>query len=260
MNRVAKGVLFVLSLTFVFSLAANPVADKLSPENRLAIVRALASEFVILQVPLPLSQKEKEAVRIKSTGEINQEQLRNLLAKRGVAAESGDSAQITAMKIKRDHILFEINGGGPRGKKWYERITISGGAGSVQPRQRQRSSGDNQLGWGTWVRLDFDGRIPDITPEDVKQMLASVFSFGQKSPITPWIETIPEEFRKAIEERRAMVGMDRDMVLAAMDRPLRKVREMRDGVEYEDWLYGNPPFVTFVVFQGDTVVEVKEFK
>ena len=46
-----------------------------------------------------------------------------------------------------------------------------------------------------------------------------------------------------------------------MGRPEHKVREEHsDGQEYEDWLYGLPPFLTFVTFLGDEVVEVREFK
>jgi hypothetical protein len=85
-----------------------------------------------------------------------------------------------------------------------------------------------------------------------------VFDFSQRSATVPWIETIPEEFRKAIKEKRAAVGMNREMVLAALGRPPRKVRETTDGVEREDWIYGNPPFVTFVTFVGDEVIEVRE--
>jgi hypothetical protein len=53
--------------------------------------------------------------------------------------------------------------------------------------------------------------------------------------------------------------MDRDAVLSAKGPPDRKVRETRDGVEQEDWIYGLPPNVLFVTFDGDKVVRVKQF-
>ncbi len=52
------------------------------------------------------------------------------------------------------------------------------------------------------------------------------------------------------------------MVLAALGRPDQKVREQNDqGIETEDWIYGNPPAKTvFVTFQGDKVIRVKQFQ
>jgi hypothetical protein len=100
--------------------------------------------------------------------------------------------------------------------------------------------------------------VPDVTPAEVKQLLAGVFDFEARSAVTPWIETIPEEFREPVKERRVVVGMTREIVLAAKGRPEKKIRETKDGVEYEDWIYGQPPFTIFVTFRGDEVVEVKD--
>ncbi len=49
--------------------------------------------------------------------------------------------------------------------------------------------------------------------------------------------------------------MDRDMVIYAKGRPPRKIRDKDDkGVDYEEWIYGNPPEeVQFVRFQGQFV-------
>jgi hypothetical protein len=45
----------------------------------------------------------------------------------------------------------------------------------------------------------------------------------------------------------------------AMGHPLRKYRETKDGVDFEDWIYGEAPGkVTFVTFSGSKVVKVKE--
>jgi hypothetical protein len=71
---------------------------------------------------------------------------------------------------------------------------------------------------------------------------------------------IPPQFREAVEAKKAAVGMDRDTVLAALGKPQRKVRETKDDVEQEDWIYGSPPLkVTFVTFEDDQVVSVQEF-
>jgi hypothetical protein len=261
----------LLTFALVFALAALAADDdkRLTTANRMEIIRQISYEYATLQIPLPRLKKEKEAVEINSTGEINEDKLREQLAKKGVAIETGEIVQLTGLKIKKDHIMIEVNGGGPKGKKWYERITVSAGGGSsggvVIDKGGQGKQAPTGAGWspgsGSWIRLDFDRRIPDVTPDEVKLMLAPIFEFGRDSATLPWIETIPEEFQDAIREKRAMVGMDREMVRAAMGRPENKVREMHsDGQEYEDWIYGYPPFLTFVTFLGDEVVEVREFK
>jgi hypothetical protein len=65
--------------------------------------------------------------------------------------------------------------------------------------------------------------------------------------------------QKAISEKRALVGMDRDEVLLALGHPDHKYRESKDGVDMEDWIFGTPPGkITFVTFTGSKVVKVKE--
>ena len=269
MRCPAIRILPVVALGFAFMASAWAIEQPLSTANRMEIIRMLAYEFAEIKIPLPRSKKDKEAVELTHTGQLNEDKLRKLLAKRGVAIETGAIVQLTELKFKKDHILIQVNGGGPRGRKWYDGIsaTVGGGGGGgavIQPgsRQKQAPSGASWVpGSGSWIRLNFDGRIPDVTAAEIKQMLAIVLDFSRESASVPWIETIPEEFRQAITEKRAMVGMDREMVLAALDRPERKVREIhQDGQEYEDWIYGIPPFLTFVTFLGDEVVEVREFK
>ena len=56
-----------------------------------------------------------------------------------------------------------------------------------------------------------------------------------------------------------MVGMEREQVIMALGRPQHKSRETKDGVELEDWVYGKPPGrITFVTFNGNKVIKVKE--
>ena len=59
--------------------------------------------------------------------------------------------------------------------------------------------------------------------------------------------------KKAIQDRRPTIGMDREEVVAAIGKPEHKVRERdAEGNEIEDWIYGQPPSKTvFVRFQGE---------
>ena len=263
-RRGPLAVLLGVSLLLSASLGARPAAKPLTPQNRLAIVRALAYEYATLRQPLPASLKEEEALEVDATGKVNEEKLRHQLANRGAATHTGEVVEITGLTFKPASILLEINGGGKKKRKWYQRIHLegsgpAGGGGRVEKTPEPAPEGPPPR-IGSWVLLQFPEGVPDIPPEEVKRLLAGVFDFSRRSPTVPWIETLPEEFRQAIKEKKAKVGMNREMVLAALGRPQNKVRETKDGRETEDWIYGNPPFVTFVTFVEDEVVEVKEFK
>ena len=264
-SAVALAVFF-----FVAGLAAatktSKVPSNLSPQNRLAIVRFLAFEYATARQPLPASKAVAEALTVDASGQVNQDKLREDLAKRGAAIYTGEKIQITKIEFFNNRIIFEINGGGKRKKKWTERIQVQAGGGGIPVPTVEKlppvdpNAEPIRAGFGSWVTLSFPEGLPDLTADQVKRLLAGVLDFEAQSSARAWIETIPEQFREPIKERRAIAGMNREMVLAAKGRPDKKVRETRDGVEYEDWIYGNPPFTIFVTFIGDTVVEVKEFK
>jgi hypothetical protein len=114
---------------------------------------------------------------------------------------------------------------------------------------------------GATLHLDFNRPLPEMTPKELKQLLAGVLNFSRHSAALQWIDDLPPEMQKAIEEKRAAVGMDQDMVVAAIGRPDHKVRERdAEGIETEDWIYGRPPERTvFVVFEGDKVTKVERF-
>ncbi len=248
--------------------SAVPPKDLLSDQNRLDILRKLAFEYVTTLQPLPAIREEKEAVEV-SEGRLNEEKLRQTLVNRGVAVPEGEVVQITRVQFQRRTILVEINGGVERKKKWYQRLTVRGQAGGMEggpPSSRSPappppgSSSSANVAQGCYVVLSFPDHVPDLSGEEVKKMLGSVLDFSRPSAAVPWIETIPAEFREAIRNRKAKVGMSRDMVLAALGRPDRKVREVKNDQDTEDWIYGYPPFVTFVTFIGEKVVAVKEFR
>ena len=86
---------------------------------------------------------------------------------------------------------------------------------------------------------------------EFKKILKPVLDFERRSATEQFVETLPEPIQAAIKEKRAVEGMDRETVLLALGRPKNKVRETKDGVDYEDWIYGEPPGrITFVTFEG----------
>jgi hypothetical protein len=76
-----------------------------------------------------------------------------------------------------------------------------------------------------------------------------------------WVDTLPPEMKQAIKERRPVLGMDREELIAAMGKPDHKVRERdSEGNDIEDWIYGQPPSKTvFVRFTGEHVTGIKQF-
>jgi hypothetical protein len=109
---------------------------------------------------------------------------------------------------------------------------------------------------GSYVSIQFDKHIPNLTPEEVKDILSNVLDFSKKSATKSFIESIPDEFQEAVKNKQAVVGMDRDLVLATLGRPIRKIREG----EMEDWIYGERPHkIIFVTFHHGKVVSVKEY-
>ena len=119
-----------------------------------------------------------------------------------------------------------------------------------------------QPGLGSTLFLEFGKPLPDLSPDDLKKLLAPFLDFAkQRSASVQWFDTLPIEMKKAIQERAPVVGMDREEVVAAIGKPEHKVRERdAEGNDIEDWIYGQPPSKTvFVRFTGARVTSVKQY-
>lgn len=232
-------------------------ADRLQPESRLDLVRYVSGEFARALKALPAG---KRPFRIKVGQPIDEKGLQQEIVNNGSAVHPGDTVQITRMEFREKEIVLDLNGG-RRKTRWRDRVHVEvGGVPTVTTTPANSPPG--LQGQGTALVLDFGRPLPDMTPDELKQHLAGVLDFSkQRSASVQWVETLPPEFQKAIQEKRAVVGMDREMVLAAVGKPQRKVRERDpDGVETEDWIYGQPPGKTiFVHFVGDRVASVKQY-
>ncbi len=232
-------------------------ADRLQPESLLNLVRYVSGEFARAVKALPAGKKP---IHIKVGQPIDEKDLRQAIANNGSAINPGDTVQITRLEFRENAIVLDLNGGRKK-TRWRDRVHVEmGGVPTVTTTPANAPAG--LQGQGTTLILDFGRPLPDMTPDELKQLLAGVLDFSnQRSASVHWVETLPPEFQKAIQERRAAVGMDRDMVVAAIGKPQRKVRERDpDGVETEDWIYGQPPQKTvFVHFVGDRVVSIKQF-
>ena len=179
-----------------------------------------------------------------------------LIAKEsGPAARTGDTVQVTKIAIESDRILLEINGGFKGGRKWYQGVQITGTMGQQVP----VGNGDSNAPGGTSIVILFHKPLEPIKSAEIKKMLAPVLDFEKHSATEIYAETLPPEVQAAIKEKRAREGMTHEQVVLALGKPVYKSRETKDGLELEDWVYGRAPGkITFVTFNGDKVIKVKE--
>ncbi|MGH9667016.1 MAG: hypothetical protein ACRD9L_21535 [Bryobacteraceae bacterium] len=226
--------------------------NKLTFQDRVEIVRGMMAEFATAKVLLPRSKK---ALPFESTGKYDKAKWDGAAREFGPAARVGDQVQITRVTIEDKRIVLEINHGMKGGDHWYKHIEVGMG-GSMSPVSTDQSTSAPS---GTTISLEFKESVPEVQAAQLKKMLAPILDFDKHSATETYTATLPPAVKQAIKENRAIEGMDRDQVVLAMGKPVRKIREEKEGVETEDWIYGQPPGkITFVTFNGSKVVHVKE--
>lgn len=239
-------------LAFIAVASLNADQKKLTLDQRVEILRGLTAEYATVKVILPRSKKPLD---VQADGTYDQQQWAGAMKEFGPAGRIGDLVQVTHVEIDKDSIVLQINGGMKGKGSWKDHVSI-GMNGAMNPINNGQAT--NAPG-GTTVALRFGEPIGEITSADVKKMLAPVLDFEKQTVTEQRIDTLSPEVKKAVEEKRAIEGMSRDEVVMALGKPLRKSRETKDGVETEDWIYGQPPGkVMFVTFAGAKVVKVKE--
>jgi hypothetical protein len=239
------------TLTIADDQKASP-PPQISKQTRMDLIRAFNAELVYIRSPFPMG---KRGLVLKN-GKLSPagEELQRMLSISGPAAKPGDQARISQIVIKDDRIHFEINGGPVKKQKWYQHISVGGNGGttSIAP------SDPNANPRGSYVDLVFDHYVPDLNPQQLKDLLRPVFDFNAKSAAEAYLETVPSQVKDAIKSHRVLVGMNREMVIYAKGRPPKKVREKDGETDYEEWIYGEPPQdVDFVRLVADEVVRVE---
>jgi len=232
---------------------------KLDETTRRQLIQLLDAEFARLRKSLP--QGDKSLV-IDPQGRLipNDAMLFQLTQTHGVVAKVGDKIQVTNVTFRDKSIFLAINGGPKKKGHWYDHVSIGvGGAGGdvtpIDPNARAQPT-------GAGLTLQFNKQIPQMTGDELKKLLSPVLDFSMKSAAEVYTETLPLKIQNAIKNHEVLVGMNRDMVVLAKDRPDQKVREKDEqGKEYEEWIYGKPPHdVVFVRLMDDEVTQVKTAK
>jgi len=227
----------------------------LQPESRLLLIRYVDGEFAKAVQSIPGGKK---GFKVSVGKPVDKQSLSDALRLYGIAATQGDTVQITGLEIRSQQIVLRINGGGKKHFHLRQHLQIGVGNVSTPP---PAAVGPPEIAGATLI-LDYGRALPDMSPDDLKRDLSTLLDFSkQPSATVNWVDTLPPQFQDAIKDHRAIVGMDQDMVVAALGRPDKKVRERdADGLDTEDWIYGSPPSkTTFVTFAGDNVIRVKIF-
>ncbi len=235
----------------------------LQETSKLALIRYVSGEFAKAVKPLPAG---KEGFHLSVGKPLETEMLDRAVATHGPAVNTGDNVQITKLEFRAHDIIVDVNGGGRGKRHWRDHLQIGLG-GPPMPTVRSTSSQDQgppgiQPGAGSTLFLEFNKPLPDLTPDELKQLLSPFLNFSkERSAAVQWFDTLPPEMKKAIQDRRPVVGMDREELVAAIGKPDHKVRERdSEGNDIEDWIYGQPPSKTvFVRFRGDRVTSIKQF-
>ncbi len=242
---------------------ASTPNQPLQETSKLTLIRFVSGEFAKAVKALPAG---KEGFNLTVGKPLNTELLDRAVATHGAAVNSGDNVQITGLEFRGRQIVVDVNGGGRGKHHWRDHLQIGiggGGRPTMQTTSTQETGPPGlQPGMGSTIFLEWNKFVPDMTPDELKQILSPFLNFQrERSASVQWIDTLPPEMKKAIQERRPVLGMDREEVVAAMGKPDHKVRERdSDGNDIEDWIYGQPPSKTvFVRFIGDHVTKIQQF-
>jgi len=239
----------VVLACLLLAVVAASADRKLTFEERIEITRGLTAEYATVKALLPRSKK---ALPIEANGVWDKKHWEEVNKEFGPAARVGDLVQITKIEIESDKIVLEINGGMKSGRKWSDRIEVGMGS-------RTRPIGPSGTPTlGTSIVLMYPKGVPTLESAQIKKTLAPLLDFEKRSVTEQYVENLPEPIKEAIKKQQVIEGMDKEQVLLSVGRPARKLRETKDGLDLEEWIYGTPPGkITFVTFHNSKVIKVK---
>jgi len=240
--------------------SVSPADQTAGPSGRITagteilLVRYVDGEFAKAARAIPAGRK---GFKIRIGKPVDPQDLSDALRLYGTVANAGDSVQITRLDFDAHTIRVEINGGGRKHFNWRQHLQIGmGNMATPDPNPNP------QQPTGGVLVVDFGHEdVPNISADALKQYLAPFLEFSKHSAAVNWVDTLPPKFQQGIKQHQAVVGMNRDMVIAAMGLPDKKVRQWDpEGQETVDWIYGLPPSPsTFVTFVGEKVIRVKQY-
>jgi hypothetical protein len=178
----------------------------------------------------------------------------SLVRKKGLAVEAGKRVVVTDVKVEKDKIILEFNGGPDHKHKWLRHISVGTDPYYTNPIVQD----DPNQPTGTRIELSFAHGVPDLTGMQVEELIKPLVDFSVKTPLQAFTDTLPPFLKQAVQAHHVLVGMDRRMVLSTLGEPRTKMKDMENGQMQDIWIYGEPPDPTqFVRFDGDRVVRLE---
>jgi hypothetical protein len=247
----------MLYRTFLIALLslmlAVPLSAQISRDAKFEILRTVMAEQAASRIVMPFGTG---GVELSDAGEVNKQKLETDIKKNGQSIEVGRVVTVTEIAFDDNKIEIELDGGGKNKKGFLDRLEV--GIGS---QTRPVSNDDPKKAKGSNVVLKFAGKVPpELTPDQLKQLLSPVLDFEKRNFLKTGIDALPPEFQEAVKVKEARIGMDRSTVIMALGRPDRKIREKVDGIETEDWIYFQRGLrAQFVTFENDVVVRIRQY-
>jgi hypothetical protein len=229
----------------------------LDPKTRLDLIRALEAEQGFAMRPFPRGHK---GLTLAANGKLEPAGVNylNTVVSEGLSAKPGGRVVITDIKFDRSKIVFDLDGGPDPKHRLLRHVQIGVGPQTSDPNIDPDMANPNGDPAGSRLTLTFADHVPELTPQQVKALLAPLISFDVKSPIQAFTDTLPTELKNAILGHKVLVGMTTDMVLFAKGQPTTKSREMDGQMPFEEWIFGTPPEeVDFVRINGNRVIRVE---
>src|SRR5204863_6181633 len=165
--------------------------------SKLTLIRYVSGEFAKAVKPLPAG---KEGFHVTVGKPLEPEMLDRAVATHGPAVNTGDDVQITRLEFRDHQIIVDVNGGGRGKRHWRDHIQIGMGGGypTMQPTSTQDQGPPGmQPGMGSTIFLEFNKPVPDLTPDELKQLLTPFLNFSkERSAAVQWFDTLPPEMKK----------------------------------------------------------------
>ena len=220
------------------------------------ILRTLVAEQGFAMRPFP---KGKKGLTLVANGKLTPtgDSYVTAVTEQGLSVKPGDRVVLSNIRIEKEKMVFDINGGPEHKHEFLRHVQIGMGPNLTNPVVQD----PGQEPTGSRITLTFPKGVPEVTGAQVKALLAPLISFDMKTPVQAYTDTLPPRLKEAILNHHVLVGMTTDMVLFAMGQPEKKSREIEGQTPFEEWIYGHPPQdVNFVRVNGNRVIRVEVAK